>query len=179
MTGWIYSIAINLNFAGIERDKIASSQPVPELVKRNLEHFDSNGFKISHLFLDFQSVDLMQFDPTKTTAGKGNAPGSPQHQSFVYFMATFLGYLKDHPDQNPYILGYTITLTEGTTDPDANVPASLKPIGQTWNVYKDLLNDDMNNINFILNTKGGQGTQGEGSHQTPGRALSLINRLHL
>jgi hypothetical protein len=173
MTGWIYSIAINLDFAGIEREDIDGHQPVPDIVKNNLDNFNSNGFKISQLFLDFESVDLMQFDPTKTSAGKDNPLGSPQHQSFVYFMASFLGYLKEHPKENPYILGYTITLTDATTDPDKDVPKSLKPKGQTFNVFKDPDSADRNNINFIINTWEGQANLGQGKHQTPGNTLHL------
>lgn len=170
MTGWVYSIAINLDLGDLDRVDITDGQPVPEIVKKRLEYFASNGFKISKLFLDFRSGNLMQFDPTKTSAGKDNAWASPKYQTFVYFMAMFLGYYKERPSLNPYILGYTITSTDATTDPNQDVPKSLKPKGQTFNVFKDPVIADRSNINFIINTIGGQANLGAGFHQTPGNA---------
>ncbi|CAG8738023.1 15394_t:CDS:2, partial [Acaulospora colombiana] len=172
MSGWVYSIAINLNFAGISHDDLVAGKAVPKIVSKHLDHFNSSGFAVSQLFLDFNSVDLMGFDPIKTTTGN-HAIGTSENQEFVYFMRAYLGYLQKNPNANPYILGYTISQTPTTVDPDANVPDSLKPIGQTFTVFKDPTTPQLSTINFILNTKGGQANHGPGSHSSPDKVLTL------
>lgn len=174
MTGWCYSIPIQLDFAGIAREDLQSSKAVPPIVLQRLTQFSSDGFAISQLFIDFDSVDLMQFDPTHTTAGNSQ-PGSATHEAFVYVMVAFLGFLQKNPAANPYILGYTVAHTATTVDPDKDVPQSLKPIGQTFTLYKDPVSSNLSNINFVLNTADGQGPHGPGSHQTPGALICMID----
>ncbi|KAK3672969.1 hypothetical protein LTR78_007079 [Recurvomyces mirabilis] len=162
---WKYGIAIDLNFAGISRADLAAGKAVPPIVSQKLEHFMDQDFSISQLFADLTNVNLMRSDQEITTVGTA---GDAVLQSFTYFMNTFLGDLQKHPEQNPYILGYSVAAVSATPDEDKNVPDSLKPIGSTFTLYKDPNNSDLSNVNFCLNTKGGQGKGGFGTHATPG-----------
>ncbi|KAK6352477.1 hypothetical protein TWF730_009302 [Orbilia blumenaviensis] len=163
--GWKYGIAVELNFAGLSTDALNGGKPIPPIVVERLNQFTSNDFKISHLFADFTSTELARFDPEETSVGD-NPPEILT--AFVSFMTNFLKGMKDDPKTNPYILGYTITKDKDTPNPDQDVPLSLKPIGQTFALYKDPKVPNMSNINFILNTQGGQGKLSHGIHPTPG-----------
>lgn len=165
VTGWKFGIPVSLDFAGISRADMAASKVVPQIVKDRMNSFTSDDFSISQLFVDFTSTDLARFDPSTTTVGEA---GDDTQHSFVYFMTKFLEVLTADPKANPYILGYSITPPPPSTDQDSAVNPALKPIGQTFTVYKDPVNPDLNNINFILNTEGGQGGKTAGIHPTPG-----------
>ena len=162
---WKYGIAIELNLVGISSDAIKAGKAVPPIVIERLQRFTGNGFSISHLFADLTNTDLIRFDPEITSVGSA---GQDALNTFAVFMTTFLVGLKKDPDKNPIVLGYTIVETLPLKDPDADVPDSLKPIGQTFTVYKDPILNCISNANFILNTKGGQGHNTSGIHPTPG-----------
>jgi hypothetical protein len=165
MKNWAYGISINLDFAGIERADIDGHMAIPPLVAQRLHDFVSNDFSISQLFVDFNSTDLMRFDPAITSVG---AAGSDALQSFTFFMSAFLGGLAADPKANPYILGYTIAQTPKKLDEDKNVPPSLKPIGQTFTCYREPKVQGLSTLNFILNTAGGRGKLAPGTQPTPG-----------
>ncbi|KAF3919658.1 hypothetical protein ABW20_dc0105313 [Dactylellina cionopaga] len=163
--GWKFGIAIELNFASIDADAIKSGKPVPPIVLDRLTQFTSNDFKISQLFADLTSTDLARYDPEETSVG--NSPVQVR-DAFTAFMTNFLQGLKADSTKNPFILGYSITQGSDTPNPDQDIPPSMKPIGQTFNVYLDPNVPDSSNINFILNTQGGQGSNPSGIHPTPG-----------
>lgn len=99
MTGWIFGIIINLDFAGIERGLKA-----PKFVIDQLNHFTSDMFRVSQLFLNFERSDLTRFDPSVTSVGQED---DSVKVSFVYLMSSWLKYFKDNAAENPFILGYT------------------------------------------------------------------------
>lgn len=153
MTGWQYGISVSLDLAGIAKEDIGKKIAVPEIVDKQLNHFVDSMFTVNSLFMDFESTDLMRFDPTRTST---QGAGDLIMEQFTEFM-TF--YLKDLVRTgNPYILGYSITANDQTRIPDSqNVPAALKPMGTTFTMFKDAQNQDLSNLNFVLATKGGQG----------------------
>lgn len=166
MKDWQYGIGISLDFAQIARSDIEAAKPVPQIVIDRLTHFLSSGFSVAQLFVDFQSTDLVNFDPINTSV---NQATDDARQAFVYMMTSYLQFFKNDPTTNPYILGYTVTQQEKDPDAGIKVPPSLKPIGQTFTLYQDPRNEDLNTVNFILNTEAGQNPNlGIGSHSTPG-----------
>ena len=70
MTGWKYGIRVTLDLKGVEKDDIGKNIKVPDLVKEQLYHFMSNMFTVNHLFMDFESTDLMRFDPAHTDTNR-------------------------------------------------------------------------------------------------------------
>jgi len=98
MTGWIFGIVINLDFAEIERHPNA-----PKFVIDQLNHFSSNMFRISQLFLNFERSELTRFEPSITSVGTND---DSVKISFVYLMTSWLKYFQDNAAENPFILGY-------------------------------------------------------------------------
>lgn len=98
MSGWVFGIIINLDFADIERHPNA-----PQFVIDQLNHFTSDMFRVSQLFLNFERSDLTRFDPSVTSVGPED---DSVKVSFVYLMSSWLKYFKDNAAQNPFILGY-------------------------------------------------------------------------
>ncbi|KAI1464011.1 uncharacterized protein F4812DRAFT_468178 [Daldinia caldariorum] len=144
MAGWEYGIGISLDLAGIGRSNIGAKMPVPQIVIDRLTKFVSEGFSVAQLFVNFESTELVNFDPNHTK------------------------YFKDHPKENPLILGYTISDQKRQPPHDENVPPCLKPIGQTFSIYFDSSDHDRSTINFVLNTEGGEKRLDVGNHPTPG-----------
>jgi hypothetical protein len=153
MTGWKYGISITLDLKAVEKDDIAGNKAVPQLVKDQLYHFMSNMFSVNSLFMDFESTDLMRFDPAHTDTSSAGDVGLEQLVLFMNF------YLQDLQRKgNPYILGYSLTTSDKTNyDPDQNVPDQLRPVGTTFTLYHDPVNSNLSNLNFVLATKGGHG----------------------
>ena len=104
MTGWVYAIDIDLDFAGISRGDIEKGIAVPENVLKQLESFTTDQFSVTSLFMNFQSTDLMRFNPVSTSVG---AAGSSALSYFTAFMAEYLGAVSKDQAKNPYILGYS------------------------------------------------------------------------
>ncbi|MDF3834179.1 hypothetical protein P3W85_14615 [Cupriavidus basilensis] len=153
MSGWKYGINITLDLQAVEKEDLAKNIGVPDLVKNQLYHFMSNMFTVNSLFMDFESTDLMRFDPVHTSTGEAGDDGMEQMVLFMNF------YLKDLVAKgNPYILGYSLDTNDHTNyDPDQNVPDALRPVGTTFIVYHDPNYPDLSNLNFVLATKGGHG----------------------
>ncbi len=153
MTGWKYGVSITMDLKAVERDDIGKKIRVPDIVKNQLYQFMDNMFTVNHLFMDFESTDLLKFDPTNTDTKEVGDVGKKQLAEFMQF------YLIDLIRQgNPYILGYSLTTTEQTKIPaDQNVPDSLKPVGTTFTMYHDPDHQDLSSLNFVLVTKGGHG----------------------
>lgn len=107
MTGWIYAIDIDLDFAGISRDDLDKGIAVPENVLKQLESFTTDQFSVSSLFMNFQSTDLMRYNPVSTSVGTA---GSSALAYFTQFMAEYLGAVSLDQTNNPYILGYSSKL---------------------------------------------------------------------
>jgi len=151
MTGWKYGIPVFLDLKAVEKEDIAKNLKVPDLVKQQLYSFTSNLFTVNHLFMDFESTDLMRFDPSHTDT---KSAGDEGIQALAQFMSFYLKWLVS--SGNPYILGYSLTTTDRTNyDPDQNVPDSLRPVGTTYSMYFDPKYPDLSNLNFVLATKGG------------------------
>lgn len=153
MAGWTYAIDITLDLAAIEANDIGNMLKVPDSIRNQLHNFMSEQFTVSHLFLNFDSVDLVRFDPTRTKTPGNEGPGQIL---FVDFMIRYLNFLK--MTGNPYILGYSVTANNRTKIPaDKNVPDSIKPVGTTFTLYHDPNHPNLSNLNFVLATKGGHG----------------------
>lgn len=156
MTGWSYGITITLDLKGVEKQDLGNKVKVPELVKDQLYHFMDSMFTVNHLFMDFESTDLLRFDPAHTDTKDAGDLGTKQLVEFMQF------YLKDLVKSgNPFILGYSLTATSSTQYPAAaNVPDSLKPVGTTYTLYHetDPAKAGLSNLNFVLATAGGHGT---------------------
>ncbi|KAI1644579.1 uncharacterized protein F4817DRAFT_318734 [Daldinia loculata] len=166
MAGWQYGISISLDFAGIGRSDLQAGKAVPEIVADKLTKFVSEGFSVAQMFVNFESTDLVNFNPIHTNVNKATEAAK---QGFVFVMTSYLKYFKAHPKSNPFILGYTISDNRSQSDPDKNVPPSLKPIGQTFSLYFDPTDQDRSTINFVLNTEGSTKKYlGIGTHPTPG-----------
>jgi hypothetical protein len=76
MTGWSYGIDITLDLIAVEKEDINNTIVVPPLVESQLTGFLDNMFSVSSLFMDFQSTDLMRFDPRTPTRGRPATLGS-------------------------------------------------------------------------------------------------------
>ena len=153
MTGWVYAVNITLDLKAVEMDDINKKIKVPDNIKNQLHDFMSNDFTVSHLFLDFNSVNLVRFDPLKTRTTGLCDPGQ---DLFIEFMVRYLNFLINN--NNPYILGYSVTAGQNTrVPPDQNVPDSIKPVGTTFTMYHDPSHPDLSNLNFVLATKAGHG----------------------
>jgi hypothetical protein len=152
MTGWVFGISVNMDLAGLAKADINSSIAVPSEVENQLTTFMDNMFTVNHLFMDFESTDLINFDPTITNVGSADDDVKKQ---FVFFMQEYLKAQKD--GKNPYVLGYVMSATEQSNYASYgnNVPDSLRPVGTTYNFYKDSIDTDLSTLNFALVTKGG------------------------
>lgn len=152
MTGWVFGISVNMDLAGLAKADINSKITVPSEVEKQLTNFMDNMFTVNHLFMDFESTDLINFDPTITSVGSA---GDDIKKQFVFFMQEYLQAQKN--GKNPYVLGYVISTTEQSNYASYgdDVPDSLRPVGTTYNFYKDSVNTDLSTLNFALVTKGG------------------------
>jgi hypothetical protein len=152
--GWQYAVAINMDLKQLQKDNLAKDIKVPGFVEDQLNKFMSNMFDVNHLFMNFQSTDLMKFDPEKTDAGKAKDQGVEQ---LVIFMNFYLKWLTE--TGNPFILGYSITQNDQTAIPaEEKVPDSIKPTGTTYTMFHDNVYQHLSTLNFALVTKGGHGT---------------------
>ncbi|MFY7669810.1 hypothetical protein ACOSP6_01850 [Tenacibaculum sp. MEBiC06402] len=150
---WCYGIDVDMDLYKIAQDDIGKKIKVPDLVKNQLENFTDNMFSVNSLLMDFESTDLLKFNPTHTNAGDSGDVGI---QQMVLFMQFYLKWLIK--SGNPYILGYSINQTNLSKVPQEDeVPAELKPVGTTYSMYEDPVNSDKSNLNFVLATKGGFG----------------------
>ncbi|PWW02922.1 hypothetical protein DFQ01_108201 [Paenibacillus cellulosilyticus] len=161
MTDWKYGISITMDLKSVEKESLTNNRSVPDLVKDQLYHFMDHMFTVNSLFMDFESTDLLRFDPTHTDTGKD--AGDLGCEQFVLFMQAYLRELQ--AKGNPYILGYAIHTTPLTDPPSQlQVPDALQPVGTTFTMFHDADNSNMSTLNFILATKGGhrsvEGTPG-------------------
>ena len=154
MTGWKYGITVLLDLKQIEKDDIGKKIKVPDIVDQQLNHFMDSMFSINHLFMDFESTDLLRFDPAQCDTKDSGDIGLEQLVTFMQF------YLKDLvASGNPFVLGYSLTTNDATQYPEnQKVPDELKPVGTTYSMYHDPTNQDLSNVNFVLATKAGHGT---------------------
>ncbi|MDV7699265.1 hypothetical protein N6B72_20280 [Chryseobacterium soli] len=150
---WSYGIDVNMDIYKLEQDDIGKKIVVPPLVENQLKNFTDKMFSVNSLLMDFESVDLIQFNPTHTSAGKAGDIGIEQ---MVLFMQFYLKWLI--ASGNPYVLGYAINQNDETQVPqNEEVPDSLKPVGTTYSMYCDAEKPEKSNLNFVLATKGGFG----------------------
>lgn len=150
VTGWAFTLPIHVDYAEIDAQ---DHQHVPQVVRESLEQFTSAGFAVSRLFCNLQSVDLIGSGLSKVYTGPDtNDTVRALFNLFILF--GYLPYIKKHPSENPYVLGYVAKHTSATAgDQDREVPDSLKPIGNTFNLFYDRGDSARNTLNFILNTK--------------------------
>jgi hypothetical protein len=122
----------------------------PEVVRKHLEDFTSRGFLVSSIFCDLQNIDILgTFAAVATT----NADVKPVYKTmFAALLAEWLVHVKANAASNPYILGY-LPHYPSASDPDADVPDSLKPVGNTFNVFFDKATPPRSTLNFIINIK--------------------------
>lgn len=113
MTGWVYAIDIDLDFAGISNGDVKAGMAVPANVLKQLDSFTTDQFSVSSLFVNFESTDLMRFNPVSTSVGTA---GSAAQAYFVAFMAEYLGAVSKDQTNNPYILGYSSMLVISLSD---------------------------------------------------------------
>lgn len=155
MKDWQFGISLNMNMVELEREALNKKVAVPDVVREKLDHFMERMFSVKYLFMDFQSSDLMRFDPSVT-----QTPGASDEvrQQFILFMTDYLGKLKEQP--NAHILGYSLVATEQTRfEETKGVPDLLKPVSATFTMYHepDEAKAGFSNLNFVLATKGGHG----------------------
>jgi hypothetical protein len=149
---WQYGVMVRMDLATLAKQDIQGKKTIPPNVQDQLSHFCDNMFTVNSLFMDFQSVDLINFDPNTTSAGKANQVGQQALSEFMKF------YLLDLiKDGNPYILGYSITPPKVMPE-DSRVPDVLRPVGTTYTMYFDPKYPDLSNLNFCLVTAGGHKT---------------------
>jgi hypothetical protein len=153
MTGWSYGVGVNMGLAQMAAADIAAHKGIPQNVKDQLTNWTSADFSVQALFMDFQSTDLMQYNPTLTNAGSAGDKGIDQ---LVIFMNQYLNQLQKAG--SPYFLGYSISATPSSSYPSGQVPAVLQPAGATYTMYADSVTPGDSNLNFLLVTKGGYGT---------------------
>lgn len=150
---WSYGIDVNMDLFKLEQDDIGKKITVPPLVEDQLKNFTDKMFSVNSLLMDFESVDLIQFNPTHTNAGKSGDVGIEQ---MVLFMQFYLKWLI--ASGNPYVLGYAINQNDQSEVPTNEVvPDPLKPVGTTYSMYCDAVTPAKSNLNFVLATKGGFG----------------------
>lgn len=108
MTDWIYGIDIDLHFVPTTRDDLHNGIAVPEKALKQLEAFTTDQFSVSSLFMDFQSTNLIRYNPEVTSVGKA---GAQVENFFASFMNEYLGDISQDKTSNPYILGYASKLS--------------------------------------------------------------------
>ncbi|KAH7075971.1 hypothetical protein BKA63DRAFT_553355 [Paraphoma chrysanthemicola] len=152
ITGWSFQMPVNVNFEKLERN---SPRPfVTDVVEKRLNRFHSSDFAISRVFADFQSVDLLEVSSTINVPDGTNRREKQLFQAFMLNDDGFLAYLQKHPGENPYTLGFSAAPpTEEELAQDDKVPNSLRPVGNTFNVFYDSSDPSRSTLNFILNTK--------------------------
>lgn len=151
MSGWSYGIDVDMDLAAIAKDDIARNGSVPQNVQSQLRQFSDEMFTINSLFMDFESTDLLRFNPTYSQAGTAGEVGL---QSLTTFMQFYLTNLVKAG--NPYVLGYSLTTTATTKySASQQIPASLRPVGTTYTMYHDPAHPDISTLNFVLATQAG------------------------
>ncbi|EHK15351.1 uncharacterized protein TRIVIDRAFT_64734 [Trichoderma virens Gv29-8] len=150
LAGWKWSIPIKVGFAEIRNEN--RTRLIPDVVKNHLEHFTSQGFLISSIFCDLQNIDLLSTVPAVATTDPNVTIKDVYKTMFSTLLADWLGHVKQNAAINPYILGYVPSYPT-SSDPDADVPDSLKPVGNTFNVFFDPAEQPRSTLNFIINTK--------------------------
>ena len=83
--GWTYGVSINLDLKAVEKNDIGKEIRVPATVRTKLEHFLDNMFEVSSLFLDFDSTDLLDFDPAGVKACSNDGKALDQLAEFMQF----------------------------------------------------------------------------------------------
>ena len=152
MTGWQYGIDVDMDLTEIAKDDIGKNVAVPKNVEDQLKNFSDDMFTINHLFMDFESTNLLKFNPTQSNAGSAGEVGL---QYLVTFMQFYLENLIK--SGNPYILGYSLTTNSQTNYPEnQKIPDSLRPVGTTYTMYYDPAHPKISNLNFVLTTQGGR-----------------------
>lgn len=153
MRGWSYGIDVDMDLATIAKDDIARNFAVPANVQDQLRQFSDEMFTVNSLFMDFESTDLLRFNPTYSQAGTAGDVGLQALTTFMQFYLTNLVKAG-----NPYVLGYSLTTTAATKYPASEqIPASLRPAGTTYTMYRDAAHPDISTLNFVLATQGGHG----------------------
>lgn len=148
---WQYAVAIGMDLKALEKEDIGKKIKVPKNIENQLHHFMDNMFTVNHLFMDFESSDLLRFDANQTKTPGGGDVGE---EVFVEFVNGFL--TKQVANGNPYILGYSIeTRKDSNYGPGEIVPPSIRPMGTTYSMYHDPVNQKRSNLNFVLATVGG------------------------
>jgi hypothetical protein len=147
--GWKWSIPIRVSFAQIINE--SPDGIVPQVVRDHLEHFSSDGFAITRLFCDLQSVDLLGVVGGETTTDSSVKPA--YQDMFKDFLEGWIAYIKENKDTNPYILGYVLQPPPMSPDVDRDVPDSLKPVGNTFNIFYDQPSPLRSTLNYVINTK--------------------------
>ena len=148
ITGWTFNMPIRVDFAEFSTTPKGAASKV---VQDRLERFSSEGFAVSQLFCDLQSVDLLGTSSTINTGSNTN--GSVKKMFRAFMLDGYLDFIQNHPETNPYIFGYVAKVPTGSAaSQDINVPDSLRPVGNTFNVFFDSNDLSRSTLNFILST---------------------------
>lgn len=150
LTGWKWSIPARVGFAEILNESGNNIDLVPQVVQDQLKRFTSQGFLVSRIFCDLQNIDILGTDAAVATTDPGTK--DVYKSMFSMLLADWLGHVKRNALANPYILGY-VPSHPPSADPDPDVPDSLKPVGNTFNVFCDRGASPRSTLNFILNTR--------------------------
>jgi hypothetical protein len=146
---WAYAINVDMDLYQLQKGDIGKKIKVPKLIEDQLKHFTEDMFSVNSLLMDFESVNLIKFNPTKTSAGDAGDIGIVQ---MVEFMQFYIKYLI--ASGNPFILGYAIQ--QNNIPPStAKIPSSLQPTGTAYTMFQDAQNGNLSNLNYALVTKGG------------------------
>ena len=159
LTGWTWSIPIQVGFAEILNRHSSDPDGIPQVVTDHLYRFTSQGFLVSRIFCDLQNIDLL--GTTAAVATTDSTTKDVYKSMFAELLKYWLEHVKKNAAINPYILGYVPSYPV-SSDVDADVPDSLKPAGNTFNVFFDPAAASRSTLNFIINTKAS--TLPAGSH---------------
>lgn len=164
MAGWRYELPVDM---ALEELRNTGDKEIPENVRAQLEDFQNNMFRVSHLFMDFDNANLRDYNPEGTkTEGAGEVGG----QQLANFMRHYLESKRGA--NNPYILGYTLEQTD-QTEPEHEIPPTMQPSGTTFSMYHDPHRQEDSTLNFLMVTRGGHG-QLPGITPTPELKTNLI-----
>ncbi|MDN3292907.1 hypothetical protein QWM81_02360 [Streptomyces ficellus] len=144
MAGWKYGVGVNLDLQNLGEDGV---RKLPQPVADQLSKFTDDMFQVRHLFVDFQTAQLINWDPDFTIV-----QGSKDAGLTTQFATLLGGYLRQMKSaNNPYVLGYAPPGTALKTS--GNVPDGLLPTGTTFTMYHDKRDPTLNAVNFVLVTK--------------------------
>ncbi|HEX2202968.1 MAG TPA: hypothetical protein VHG91_06710 [Longimicrobium sp.] len=158
--GWTLVFQVNMGLADIA----ATAPVVPPEVRKQLEEFSTEMFRIEHLFLNFEDANLIT-NSWRIEAPNGVPANAAFQTQFTVLLRRLIGLYQG--SDNPYILGYSVTQTEGlarlalgytlpegarvSADDPADSP-TFAPTGVSYSVFPERDRPDMSSLNFLLMT---------------------------